>query len=305
MTLSGLQELLFLMAVASAEIRQELYSVARGYRLTNPPMSTVGYKPTKWSAMWCLNHCLALSCASSSFSQTEGICELHSVKLYDGDSTFMQSNDWVYMEPRSDVLSWDGWTVVFRGQSETGTSIYSAWLDNNLYHDHPLLPPRLKPGCFSPNTSRPCDDHFRSKIVSTWETAGVQLVKVLLIKNNQVRGEIIFNGIGTNKMSWFSPTRVINSTWTDLTTSTFNKFSIKGHIKTRRFLISHAYKSCKRDTIWMVVIDVNDGRRPCSWDNAANTPKLLYTTNSEKTAIGTLTDFEYGDVMTILVKLGN
>ncbi|XP_071084084.1 uncharacterized protein [Haliotis cracherodii] len=305
MTQSGLQQLLFLMVMASAEIRQEIYSVARGYRLTNPPMSTVGYKPTKWSAMWCLNHCLALSCASASFSQTEGICELHSVKLFDGDSTFMESNDWVYMEPRSDVLSWDGWTVVFRGQSDTGTSIYSAWLDDNLYHDHPLLPPRLKPGCFSPNTSRPCDDHFRSKIISTWETAGVQLVKVLLMNNNQIRSEIIFNGTGTNKMSWFSPTRVINSTWTDLTMSTFNYFSITGHSTTRRFMISHSYDGCPHDVMWMMVIDGNDESHPCDWDTPAIIPKFLYTTNSEMTTTGTLTDFEYGDVMTILVKLGN
>ncbi|XP_048252635.1 uncharacterized protein LOC125380914 [Haliotis rufescens] len=140
----------------------------------------------------------------------------------------MESNDWVYLEPKSDVLTWDGWTVVFRARSDTRTSIYAAWLYDAVYHDQPLLPPRLKPGCFSSNTSRPCDNHFRSKIVTTWETAGVQLVKVVLMKNSRVRSEIIFNGTGTNKMSWFSPNRVINSTWTDLTKSTFKYFSIKG-----------------------------------------------------------------------------
>ncbi|XP_046561065.1 uncharacterized protein LOC124270091 [Haliotis rubra] len=306
MTESFLQQLLCLMVMASAKYRQEFYSVVRGYRLTNPPMWTVSYKPTKTFSAWCLKHCLALSCASASFCQNEGICELHSLKLYDSDSTFVESNDWMYMEPRSDdLLTWDGWTVVFRAQKDTGTSIYSAWLNDSLYHDHPLLPPRLKPGCFSPNTSRPCEDHFRSKIMSAWDTAGIQLVKVLLMKNSHVRNEIIFDGTGSTKMSWFTPTRVINSTWTDLTTSTSNYFSIEGHLYTRRFLISHLYGLCTTDVIWMSVVDGNDQSHPCSWDNPSVYPKLLYAINNQKAAIGTLTDFEYGDVMAILVKLGN
>ncbi|XP_046561067.1 uncharacterized protein LOC124270092 [Haliotis rubra] len=302
---SFLQQLLCLLVMASAEIRQELYSVVRGYRLTNTPMLTVNYKPTKRSATWCLKHCLALYCSSTSFSQTEGICELHSLKLYDGDSTYVESGDWIYMEPRSDVLTWDGWKVVFRGQKDTGTSIYSAWLNDSLYHDHPLLPPRLKPGCFSPNTSRPCDDHFRSKIMSAWETAGIQLVKVLLMKNSRVRSEIIFDGTGTTKTSWFTETRVINSTWTDLTTSTFNYFSIEGHPDTRRFLISNRYNGCPNDIMWMMVIDSNESIHACQWDHPATAPKFLYTPKSTKTITGTLTDFEYGDAMVILVKLGN
>ncbi|XP_071083689.1 uncharacterized protein [Haliotis cracherodii] len=303
-TQPNLKQLLLLMAVGAAEKRQEFYSVARGYRLTNPPMSTVGYKPSTWSAIWCLGHCLASYCASASFSKTEGICELHNVKLYDGDATFMESNDWVYLEPKSDVLTWDGWTVVFRARSDTRTSIYAAWLNDAVYHDHPLLPPRLKPGCFSSNTSRPCDDHFRSKIVTTWEIAGVQLVKVVLMKNSRVRSEIIFNGTGTNKMSWFSPNRVINSTWTDLTTSSFMYFSITGHPNARRFAIIHDYISCPEDLMWMMVIDGNDINHECLWDNPGNSPKFLYTTKSKMAVTGNLKDFEYGDAMVILVKFG-
>ncbi|XP_046561063.1 uncharacterized protein LOC124270089 [Haliotis rubra] len=305
MSESFLQQLFCLMVMVSAENRQELYSVVRGYRLTNPPMLTVHYTPDKWSAAWCLQQCLASSCASASFSQTEGTCELHSLKLYGGNATFEESDDWVYMEPSSDVLTWDGWTVVFRGQKDTGTSIYSAWLNDNLYHDHPLLPPRLRPGCFSPDTSRPCEDHFRSKIMSTWETAGIQLVKVLLMKNSQVRNEIIFDGTGTTKMSWFTPTRVINSTWTDLTTSTFNVFRISGEPNTRRFQVSHSYAWCHGDVLWMVVVDGNDHSNICFWDNPSVFPKLLYTIINQKAPIGTLTEFEYGDIMAILVKQGN
>ncbi|XP_067685517.1 uncharacterized protein [Haliotis asinina] len=305
MTESFLQQLLCLMVIVSAENRQEFYSVVRGYRLTNPPMWTVDYKPAKRSTAWCLKHCLTSSCSSASFSQTLGICELHSLKLYDRDSTFVESDDWLYVEPRSDVLTWDGWTVVFRAQRDTGTSIYSAWLNDSLYHDHPLLPPRLQPGCFSPNTLRPCGDHFRSKIMSTWETAGIKLVKVLLMKNSQVRHEIIFDGTGSTKMSWFTPTRVIYSTWMDLKTSSSNFFSIKGHPKTRRFQISHLYSGCPSDVMWMLIVDGNDHSHPCFFDNPPVTPKFLYSILSRKATIGTLTDFEYGDVMAILVKLGN
>ncbi|XP_067684668.1 uncharacterized protein [Haliotis asinina] len=300
-----LQQLLCLIVIVSAENRQDLYSVVRGYHLTNPPMWTVRFTVDKWSAAWCLQQCLTSSCASASFSQTEGICELHSLKLYDADSAFLESDNWIYMEPKSDVLTWDGWTVVFRAQKHTGTSIYSAWLNDSIYHDHPLLPPRLQPGCFSLNTSRTCGDHFRSKIMSTWETAGIQLVKVLLMKNSQVRNEIIFDGTGTTKMSWFTPTRVINSTWTDLTTSAFNVFRISGEPNTRRFQVSHSYAGCHIDVFWMVVVDGNDNTNICFWDNPPVTPKLLYTINNQKAAIGTLTDFEYGDVMAIVVKLGN
>ncbi|XP_067683120.1 uncharacterized protein [Haliotis asinina] len=305
MSESILQQLLCLMAMASAEISQESYTVVHGYRLTNTPMGTVDYKPAKKSKAWCLQHCLALSCASASFRETDGICELHSLKLYDGDSTFVESDDWIYMEPRSDVLTWDGWTVVFRAQKHTGTSSYLAWMNDSIYHDHPLLPPRLQPGCFSPNTSRPCGDHFRSKIMSTWETAGIQLVKVLLMKNSRVRRESVFDGTGTTKMSWFTETRVVYSTWTDLKTSTYNYFSIEGHPYNRRFMISNSYNGCPNDIMWMMVIDGDDVNHACKWDHPATAPKFLYTLKNTKTVTGNLADFEYGDVMAILVKTGN
>ncbi|XP_067685421.1 uncharacterized protein [Haliotis asinina] len=293
---SILQHLLCLMAMASAEISQELYTVVHGYRLTNTPMCTVDYKPTRRFKAWCLQHCLALSCASASFRQTDGICELHSLKLYDGDSRFVESDDWIYMEPRSDVLTWDEWTVVFRAQKHTWTPSYLAWKNDSIYHDHPLLPPRLQPACFSPNTLRPCGDHFRSKIMSTWEAAGIKLVKVLLMKNSRVRKEIIFDGTGTTKMSWFTETRVVNSTWTDLNTSTFNRFSIKGHPNNRRFMISNSYYGCPNDVLWMIVIDEDDVSHPCDWDHPANAPKFLYTRKNTKRAAGDLTAMRVNQV---------
>ena len=75
--------------------------------------------------------------------------------------------------------------------------------------------------------------HFKEKkllfgIISPWFK-----VQVRLYKNGVTVSEVVFNGTDSNMSSWFSPSRIMTSTWSDVTPSqTYNFFNMEGHIQT-------------------------------------------------------------------------
>ena len=49
-------------------------------------------------------------------------------------------------------------------------------------------------------------------------------------KNGSEVNRIIFNGTGSTNLDWFAPSRVLSSTWTDLTAGqSYRYFSVYGH----------------------------------------------------------------------------
>ncbi|XP_046369599.2 sushi, von Willebrand factor type A, EGF and pentraxin domain-containing protein 1-like [Haliotis rufescens] len=127
-------------------------------------------------------------------------------------------------------------------------------------------------------------------------------IKVVILKANEVKAEILFNGEGTTRTSWFSITQMINSTWTDLNDeATFNYFSIPGlgghH---RRFYINNLFNGCPGDIGWMLIKDkaINS---PCDWEKTT-TPTILFSKASTATLS---TDWESADVMAVLAQLGS
>ena len=99
----------------------------------------------------------------------------------------------------------------------------------------------------------------------------VKLLKFSM-KNTDVTHYIVFDAVGSNGDSWFTASRVVNSTYTDLTSiSRFNFFSVDGHRAEgvdRRFYVSRNHHGCTGDYGYFAVIDTetNLDAFVCDWD---------------------------------------
>ena len=51
-------------------------------------------------------------------------------------------------------------------------------------------------------------------------------VKVSIYKNGVEKAFILFNATGADKMSWFTPSRIIDSSWIDLKSTTIQYFNM-------------------------------------------------------------------------------
>ena len=56
----------------------------------------------------------------------------------------------------------------------------------------------------------------------------IQVKLALYYEEGEEVVSIVFDGVGSDKINWFSQSRLISSPWTDLETSTTNFFSIVG-----------------------------------------------------------------------------
>ena len=77
--------------------------------------------------------------------------------------------------------------------------------------------------------------------------------------------ELKFNAKGSDKLNWFSFSRLNQSSWTDMKTQPNNYFSIHGDPGNgRHFLINSNYGGCSKDAGWMVII----AKAPpsCDWE---------------------------------------
>ena len=72
-----------------------------------------------------------------------------------------------------------------------------------------------------------------------------------------------FNAKGSDKLNWFSLSRLSQSSWFDLRSQPKNYFSIAGEpTHGRRFFINRNYGGCQADNGWMMVVTGHI----CSWE---------------------------------------
>ena len=75
--------------------------------------------------------------------------------------------------------------------------------------------------------------------------------------------ELKFNAKGSDKLNWFSFSRLNQSSWTDMKTQPNNYFSIHGDPGNgRHFFINSVYGGCPKDAGWMVITVPPD----CDWE---------------------------------------
>ena len=75
--------------------------------------------------------------------------------------------------------------------------------------------------------------------------------------------ELKFNAKGSDKLNWFSFSRLSQSPWSDIKSEPKNYFSIVGEPShDRRFFINRNYGGCSADAGWMLV----SGPVFCTWE---------------------------------------
>ena len=75
--------------------------------------------------------------------------------------------------------------------------------------------------------------------------------------------ELKFDAKGSDKLNWFSLSRLSQSSWTDMKTQPNNVFSIRGDPGNgRHFFINSVYAGCSKDVGWMVITVPPD----CDWE---------------------------------------
>ncbi|KAL8579576.1 hypothetical protein ACOMHN_025529 [Nucella lapillus] len=169
------------------------------------------------------------------------------------------------------------WILTFRATAGIGQPVYDAWTHVGHHDDDPMTRDTLPCGCTTVNGSLPCDRHYRSRLLDTWPSASIDQVRVVLYQNGVEKEHFTFSGTGSDYLSWFSQSRIVESSWTDLKTATgLNFFSIAGYSEDahelRRFFISHVYQGCPGDAGWMTVKDKADDT--CAWATVHNPPSF-------------------------------
>ncbi|XP_076466947.1 uncharacterized protein LOC143298123 [Babylonia areolata] len=196
----------------------------------------------------------------------------------------------------------DDWMLAFRATAGIGQPVYDAWTHKGHHDDDPMSRQTLPCGCTTVNGSLPCDRHYRSRLLDIWPSASIDQVRLVLYKNGVEKEHVTFTGTGSDYVTWFSQSRIVESSWADLKTATgLNIFSIAGDsTELRRFFISHVYHGCPEDAGWMVVKDRPDDT--CTWATVPHAPAFLYAPSNHE-LVWEKDGFQQADVMAVLVKL--
>ncbi|KAL8604357.1 hypothetical protein ACOMHN_028120 [Nucella lapillus] len=128
------------------------------------------------------------------------------------------------------------------------------------------------------------------------------MVSLRLFTNGAKVLELVFNGTGSSVTSWMSPSRILQSPWNDLSTSSsaYNFFSIAPQIPYKRFFFIKFYKGCDGDTGWLCASDTMGTRVPCPWEGSSF-PSFVYSTASGAT-LWQGTKVKNADVFAIFVQ---
>ncbi|XP_033109146.1 uncharacterized protein LOC117110510 [Anneissia japonica] len=162
------------------------------------------------------------------------------------------------------------WNLVFKGVAGTGSAIYTAFVDGT--------------GTSETDEAASFDSllNFRSnQPLVDWSSLQITQVKLTLFSESADELlSLIFDGVGSDKTSWYALDRLIISPWTDLTTSvSHNCFSIYGESQSRTFYINAHYGGCSVDTGWLTIIDASMG---CPWERGIDLPAFLYSLSDVK-----------------------
>ncbi|XP_076113279.1 uncharacterized protein LOC143080963 [Mytilus galloprovincialis] len=101
--------------------------------------------------------------------------------------------------------------------------------------------------------------HYKPILSNNWTFLCLDKVRVSIYKNGVEKAFMLFNATGTDKMSWFTPSRIIDSSWVDLQSSTKQYFAMSQDPDfLREFYASQNADKFKCDsTGWMFISTAN------------------------------------------------
>ncbi|KAK3786680.1 hypothetical protein RRG08_032839 [Elysia crispata] len=262
-----------------------------------------------------LLRCAALcgaDCGMFHYSSVNGICVIFAERYFESGLVFTSDADWTIGSKIYPVLTKDEWTLAFRGQKEIGVQVWDTWSATGV-HDDNYIPTGFPHACLRMNHYASCDRHFRSHILDNW--VNIQEVYMSWIKDNTEVAYVVFDGTGTSRDSWFTATRILDSTWAPSIindTSILFQQSIKGYCNgdsCRRFYLHGPHAHCTVEWSYSYVLD----RLPdwCQihgfWEPRLNdsVPVFMYSPTEGRTAMGTNHGYplpDTGDILAIWVK---
>jgi len=181
------------------------------------------------------------------------------------------------------------WRLAFRG---TPGVKYNTWqVYNNKQTD------LVEPGCKQVTSSANCTHHFRNNdVMDNWRD--IDEVAFVVYEGGQRVAHILFDGKGSDPTNWFSDSRLVSSSWTDIKGAAKNYFSLVGDDNLlRHFFINRNYGGCPADAGWFVAVD----GAHCSWEASPSVPAFLYAKNHVITN-WTTGDVGRADVIAVFVK---
>lgn len=186
-----------------------------------------------------------------------------------------------------------GWTLVFKIATGGNGSV------NNLYNNLSTL---NVGDADAQNLGQPFRKHFKSDVVDLWSTQGIVQVRLGVYKNCSEVAYFLFNGTGSNKMTWFDYSRLLSSSYTDLKNSNPAAFSIPGFLY-RKFLMTAVWGHCPGDLYWLRVVDTNSTDF-CDYEKKHNAsrPSVLYSPHSIRSNFTADKDNILADSLAVFVK---
>ncbi|RUS87593.1 hypothetical protein EGW08_004638 [Elysia chlorotica] len=151
-----------------------------------------------------------INCDLYHYSTVHNVCE-----------TFKKTSGFNVIDDLTADPNWSSWieigtwTLVFRSQSRIGVSTYETWIDSAHQDDNPY-PSDFPAACLGLSLYDNCDRHFRSRVLDNW--VNIKEVYFSLVKDDVEVVRILFDGQGTDRMSWFSQSRILDSSWSELAT---------------------------------------------------------------------------------------
>lgn len=193
------------------------------------------------------------------------------------------------------AITVNGWRVVFKvsmGKLDSGNSMYQLWNSSDVVNDNP--------SGFHTATHTymaPYQPTYKSSIVNQWTSQAIKYVKLGLYSSGKEVVMVVFNGTETNKTAWFNNELILQSTYSDLTSSSNYHFSLEGSYGTGTFQAFKAESTdCDNANGWFTTIDKNIIRH-CG-NKTTNTPYFLYSPNANSMI---LKDFAVADSFAVFV----
>lgn len=181
-----------------------------------------------------------------------------------------------------------GWMMVLKHPKGLTTVPYTVWNGNTAY-----------PGT-TPDKTTPEMVFVPSLLTTNW--ANTTEARVELIKNGTAQRYIKFSTAGKDKITWFAKANVSSTSWTDVTSSSQNYFSIQGDSANYRgWFINNLYNGCPADYGWLVVT-YNAAKDTCSQQNywqSAPAGSIMYATGTTKSLYANMA---FADALVVLLR---
>jgi len=158
----------------------------------------------------------------------------------------------------------DGWVTLMKGvHGVPNDDLFHLWASSetrNANNTQAMAPTDDFPG------------HYKSDLSNYWDRCKFDEVKVAIWDNGHEVANIIFDARNSDKMSWFDPSRIMSSTYTDIQSATKDMFSLQGDIsKGREFYASQSSNLCSGTGWFMVSTQSN-----CFYEGQRGTKPTFY-----------------------------